>query len=159
MVDMGVPGYLVASSVVAVMGQRLVRTICKRCKTPVKLSPSILQDAGIPPEVADKAQFAKGKGCGYCQKSGYRGRMGIYEFMVVSAKIREMMFQGKSTIQIAEQAIKEGMTTLYCDGIRKVLRGYTTLEEVYRAAKRTEQDQKAMEIVLNEFMENKGLVS
>ncbi len=159
MVDMGVPGYLVASSVVAVMGQRLVRTICKRCKTPVKLSPSILQDAGIPPEVADKAQFAKGKGCGYCQKSGYRGRMGIYEFMVVSAKIREMMFQGKSTIQIAEQAIKEGMTTLYCDGIRKVLRGYTTLEEVYRAAKRTEQDQKAMQIVLSEFMENKGLVS
>ncbi len=159
MVDMGVPGYLVASSVVAVMGQRLVRTICKRCKTPVKLSPAILQDAGIPPEVAEKAQFAKGKGCGYCQKSGYRGRMGIYEFMVVTAKIREMMFQGKSTIQIAEQAIKEGMTTLYCDGIRKVLRGYTTLEEVYRAAKRTEQDQKAMEIVLAEFMENKGLVS
>ncbi len=85
--------------------------------------------------------------------------MGIYEIMVVSSKVREMMFQGKSTLQIAEQAIKEGMTPLYCDGIRKVLRGYTTLEEVYRAAKKTEQVELAMPIVINEFMENKGLVS
>jgi type IV pilus assembly protein PilB len=155
MVDMGVPGYLVASSVVAVLGQRLVRTICKRCKTQVKLSDSILKDAQIPPEVSERATFAKGKGCGYCQKSGYRGRMGIYELMVVSSKIREMMFQGKSTVEITEQAIKEGMTTLYCDGIRKVLRGLTTLEEVYRVAKTTEQDQMALKIVFKEFLDVK----
>jgi type IV pilus assembly protein PilB len=159
MCDMGVPGYLVASSVVAVLGQRLVRTICKRCKTPTKLSSATLEEAGIPPEIAEKAQFTRGKGCGYCQKSGYRGRMGIYELMVVTSKIREMMFQGKSTIQIAEQAIKEGMTTLYCDGIRKVLRGYTSLEEVVAAAKRSEQDGMALKIVFDEFMQNKGLVS
>ncbi len=152
MVDMGVPGYLVASSVVAVLGQRLVRTICKRCKTSVKLSEATLIEAGIPPEVATIADFAKGKGCGYCQKKGYRGRMGIYELMVVSSKIREMMFQGKSTIEIAEQAIKEGMTTLYCDGIRKVLTGLTTLDEVYRVAKTTEQDQIALPIVFKEFL-------
>lgn len=151
MVDMGVPGYLVASSVVAVLGQRLVRTICKRCKTQIKLSESVLADAGIPPEVAEKATFVKGKGCGYCQKSGYRGRMGIYELMVVSSRIREMMFAGKSTVEIAEQAIDEGMTTLYCDGIRKVLRGLTTMEEVYRVAKTTEQDKKALKIVFKEF--------
>ena len=151
MVDMGVPGYLVASSVVAVLGQRLVRTICKRCKTQVKLSESVLSDAGIPPEVAEKATFVKGKGCGYCQKSGYRGRMGIYELMVVSSRIREMMFAGKATVEIAEQAINEGMTTLFCDGIRKVLRGLTTLEEVYRVAKTTEQDIKALKIVFEEF--------
>jgi type IV pilus assembly protein PilB len=78
---------------------------------------------------------------------------------VVTSRIREMMFQGKSTIQIAEQAIKEGMTTLYCDGIRKVLRGYTTLEEVYRAAKTTEQDKLSLKIVFDEFLQNKGLVS
>jgi type IV pilus assembly protein PilB len=159
MTDMGVPGYLVASSVVAVLGQRLVRTICKRCKAPVKLSAAALEEAGIPPEVAEKAQFAKGKGCGYCQKSGYRGRMGIYELMVVTSKIREMMFQGKSTIQIAEQAIKEGMTPLYCDGVRKILRGYTTVEEVVAAAKRSEQDHMGLKIVFDEFMQNKGLVS
>ena len=104
--------------------------------------------------MAEKAAFAKGRACGYCQKSGYRGRMGIYELMVVSARIREMMFQGKSTINITEQAIKEGMTTLYCDGIRKVLRGLTTLEEVYRVAKTTEQDQLALPAVLAEFMES-----
>lgn len=153
MVDMGVPGYLVASSVVAVLGQRLVRTICKRCKTQIKLSEGVLADAGIPPDIAEKATFAKGKGCGYCQKSGYRGRMGIYELMVVSSKIREMMFQGKSTVQITEQAIQEGMTTLYCDGIRKMMKGLTTLEEVYRVAKTTEQDKLALKIVFDEIRE------
>lgn len=152
MVDMGVPGYLVASSVVAVLGQRLVRTICKRCRTQVKLSENVLAEAGIPLEVAEKATFTRGKGCGYCQKSGYRGRMGIYELMVVSSNIREMMFQGKSTVQIAEQAISEGMTTLYCDGIRKVLKGLTTLDEVYRVAKTTEQDELALKIVFEEFL-------
>jgi len=151
MTDMGVPGYLVASSVVAVLGQRLVRTVCKRCKTQVKLSEAVLADAGIPPDVAEKATFTKGKGCGYCQKTGYRGRMGIYELMVVTSKIREMVFQNRSTIELARQAIKEGMTTLFCDGIRKVLRGHTTLEEVYRAAKRSEQDAIAIEIVFKEI--------
>ena len=158
MVDMGVPGYLVASSVVAVLGQRLVRTICKRCKTQIKLSDAVLAEANIPPEVAAKATFAKGKGCGYCQKSGYRGRMGIYELMVVSGRIREMMFQGKSTIEIAEQAIAEGMTTLYCDGIRKVLRGLTTMDEVYRVAKTTEQDALALATVFKEFTDEKAKV-
>lgn len=159
MVDMGVPGYLVASSVVAVLGQRLVRTICKRCKAPVKLSDAVLAEAGIPKEVAEKATLVRGKGCGYCQKSGYRGRMGIYELMVVSSRVRELMFQGRSTVEIAEQAIKEGMTTLYCDGIRKVLRGYTTLDEVYRVAKTTEQDKLALQIVFDELMQDKGLVT
>ncbi len=156
MVDMGVPGYLVASSVVAVLGQRLVRTICKRCKTQLKLSPAALEEAGIPPEVAALATFAKGKGCGYCQKKGYRGRMGIYELMVVSSRIREMMFHGDSTVQIAEQAIKEGMTTLFCDGIRKVLTGHTTLDEVFRVAKTTEQDKIALPIVFKEFMDKQA---
>ena len=156
MVDMGVPSYLVASSVVAVLGQRLVRTICKRCKTAAKPSEAALKEAGIPPEVAAVAEFARGKGCGYCQKKGYRGRMGIYELMVVSSRIREMMFQNRSTVDITEQAIKEGMTTLYCDGIRKVLSGYTTLEEVYRVAKTTEQDQLALPVVFKEFLAKKA---
>jgi type IV pilus assembly protein PilB len=151
MTDMGVPGYLVASSVIAVLGQRLVRTICKRCKTVVKLPESVLDDAGIPPDVAEKASFSRGRGCSYCQKSGFRGRIGIYELMVVTSRVRELMFQGKSTLEIREEAINQGMTTLYCDGIRKVLKGITTLEEVYRSAKRTEQDAKALELVFQEF--------
>jgi type IV pilus assembly protein PilB len=111
----------------------------------------VLIDAGIPLDVAEKATFGKGKGCSYCQKSGFRGRIGIYELMVVTSKVRELMFQGKSTIEIREEAITQGMTTLYCDGIRKVLKGITTLEEVYRAAKRTEQDTRALEMVFKEI--------
>ncbi len=137
----------------AVLGQRLVRTICKRCKTTIKLPESVLIDAGIPADIAEKATFSKGKGCSYCQKSGFRGRIGIYELMVVTSKVREMMFQAKSTVEIREEAIRQGMTTLYCDGIRKVIKGITTMEEVYRAAKRTEQDSKALELVFKELRE------
>lgn len=151
MTDMGVPGYLVASSVIAILAQRLVRKICTRCKQNSTLPDSVLLDAGIPLELASRSKIAKGKGCPYCQKSGYRGRIGIYELMVVSNKLREMMFANKNTIELREQAIREGMTTLYCDGVRKVLSGVTTLEEVYKTAKRNEQDAVAIQSLLKEF--------
>ncbi|HEY2414599.1 MAG TPA: GspE/PulE family protein, partial [Pirellulaceae bacterium] len=140
MVDMGVPNYLVASSVIAVLAQRLVRIICPRCRQPVQLPESVLKDAGIPPELAAKATFMKGKGCANCSKKGYRGRQGIFELMLVNAKIRELIFKNVSAVEIRKQAMTQGMKTLYVDGIRKVMKGVTTLEEVYRNAKRTEQD-------------------
>ncbi len=151
MTDMGVPAYLVASSVVGVLAQRLVRKICTRCKQTHVLSDSVLADAGIPLDVAKRHKISKGKGCPYCQKSGYRGRIGIYELMIVSNKVREAMFQSKMTSEIRDLAIGEGMTTLYTDGLRKVLNGITTLEEVYRNAKKTEQDQRAISLMLKEF--------
>jgi type IV pilus assembly protein PilB len=140
MVDMGVPGYLVASSVIAVLAQRLVRVVCSRCKHPLQLSEAVLNDAGITPKMAAKSHFMKGKGCGNCSKSGYRGRLGIFELMLINAKIREMIFQNQSSVEIRKVAIGQGMKTLYVDGIYKVMKGITTLEEVYRNAKRTEQD-------------------
>ena len=82
----------------------------------------------------------RGKGCGYCNKKGYRGRLGIFELMLVTAKVRQMVFENRSSQEIRKLAISQGMTTLYNDGIRKVVSGITTLEEVYRVAKRTEQD-------------------
>lgn len=151
MVDMGVPSYLVASSVIAVLGQRLVRTICPRCKQKFKPTDNMIQDSGLPPELVKYAEFAKGKGCTYCQRSGYRGRLGIYELMLVNTKIREMMFKATPTQTIRETAIKQGMTTLYADGIRKVLKGITTFEEVYRVAKRTEQDGLALQHLVEEM--------
>jgi type IV pilus assembly protein PilB len=151
MTDMGVPAYLVASSVIGVLAQRLVRKICTRCKVSYMPPDSVLQDAGIPLDVAKRTKISKGKGCPYCQKSGYRGRIGIYELMIVSNKVRESMFQSKMTAEIRDLAIGEGMTTLYTDGIRKVLNGITTLEEVYRNAKRTEQDDRAIALMLKEF--------
>ena len=140
MVDMGVPGYLVASSVIAVLAQRLVRVICTRCKVKYTPPESVLRDAGIPPETAKEASFARGKGCNYCQKKGFRGRLGIYELMLVTSQVRELVFKQKPSTEIRKLAINQGMKTLYVDGVDKAMRGITTLEEVYRVAKKTEQD-------------------
>jgi type IV pilus assembly protein PilB len=136
LVDMGVPPYLVASSVIAVVAQRLVRVVCTKCKQPYTPSEGQLEAAGIPPEVAAKAHFMRGKGCGNCQKTGYRGRMGIYELMLMTSKVRELAFARTSTQEIRKAAIAQGMRTLYQDGILKALKGQTTLEEVFRVAKR-----------------------
>lgn len=140
MIDMHVPSYLVASSVVAVLAQRLVRLNCTKCKHPIQLPESVIEDAGIPLKLAQSATFMKGKGCGNCNKSGYRGRQGIFELMMITSKIRELIFKNVSSTEIRKVAITQGMSTLYVDGIHKTMRGITTLEEVYRNAKKTEQD-------------------
>lgn len=138
LVDMGVPSYLVAGSVIAIAAQRLVRVICPKCKQPFTPSDAQLEAAGISPELAAKGNFMRGKGCGNCQKSGYRGRMGIYELMLMNSKVRELSFQKASTQDIRKAAISQGMRTLYQDGIIKVLKGQTTLEEIFRVAKKAD---------------------
>jgi type IV pilus assembly protein PilB len=126
--------------VIAVLAQRLVRIICPRCRQPNQIPDTVIADAGIPPALAKKASFMKGKGCANCNKKGYRGRQGIFELMLINAKIRELIFKSVSAVDIRKQAIHQGMKTLYVDGMFKVMKGVTTLEEVYRNAKRTEQD-------------------
>jgi len=138
MTDMGVPGYLVASSVMAVLAQRLVRIVCSKCKQPFMPTEASLEAAGITPEMVATARFMKGKGCGHCSKSGYRGRIGIFELMMMTNKIRELAFAGASTQEIRRAALSAGMTALYHDGIRKVLNGTTTIEEVFRVAKKSD---------------------
>ena len=138
--DIGVPGYLVASSVIAVLAQRLVRVICPRCKQPHKYTKEVLESAGITPEMANGAKFMKGVGCNHCNRSGYRGRIAVYEIMRLTSKIREHIFKNSTTAQIRETAMAEGMSTLFQDGILKVLDGITTIEEVFRVTKKTEQD-------------------
>jgi type IV pilus assembly protein PilB len=140
LIDMGVPSYLVSSSVVAIMAQRLVRVVCQKCKHPYTPPEALCEGAGITREMAANASFAKGSGCGSCQGNGFRGRLGIFELMLMSPKIRELTFNAAPTEHIRRMAIGEGMRTLYWDGIDKVLRGVTTLEEVLRTAKRTEGD-------------------
>ncbi len=156
MTDMGVPAYMVASSVIAVLAQRLVRKICTRCKYSLQLPDSVLEDAGLPKEIVPVAKFAKGKGCPYCQKKGYRGRIGIYELMLINSRIREMMFGSRSSADLRTQSILGGMTTLYCDGLRKVINGISTLDEVYRCAKKTEQEHIAIQRVVDEFLATAG---
>lgn len=138
LIDMGVPAYLVASSVVAIMAQRLVRVVCQKCKQSYMPGASQLEAAGITPEMAKNATFAKGRGCGACQGGGYRGRLGLFEMLMMSTKIRELTFNEAPTERIRQQAMTEGMRTLYWDGIDKAIRGVTTLEEVFRVSKREE---------------------
>lgn len=140
MIDMGVPGYLVASSVVAILAQRLVRTICPKCRARHTPSEQVIKEAGLTPEQLEGANFMRGKGCNSCQKSGFRGRVGIYEMLIVDSRIREMIFANSPAQEIRKYAMSAGMSTLYQDGIDKVLQGFTTFDEVYRVAKRTEQD-------------------
>ena len=151
MVDIGVPSYMVASSVIAVLAQRLVRTICPRCKVKYKPPESVIVDSGLPPEMIAQAEFARGKGCAYCGRSGYRGRIGIYELMLVNSKLREKMFKGTTTAEVRDAAIKAGMSTLYTDGMLKVIRGITTFDEVYRVAKKTEQEELAFSHVVRDL--------
>jgi type IV pilus assembly protein PilB len=140
LIDMGVPSYLVASSVVAIMAQRLVRVVCQKCKQPYTPSEATLQAAGITPEMAARANFSRGKGCANCQGNGFRGRLGIYELMLMSTKVRELAFNEAPTEHVRRAAQSEGMKTLYWDGIEKCLKGVTTLDEIFRVAKRAESD-------------------
>jgi type IV pilus assembly protein PilB len=140
LIDMGVASYLVSSSIVAVMAQRLVRVVCQKCKQPHTPNNTMIEAAGITPQMAATATFMKGRGCGNCQGAGFRGRLGIFELMLMSPKIRELTFNQAPTDQIRRAALAEGMRSLYWDGIDKVLRGVTTLEEVLRVAKRSESE-------------------
>ncbi|MBA4016374.1 MAG: pilus assembly protein PilB [Pirellula sp.] len=139
MVDMGVPAYLVASSVIAILAQRLVRKVCEKCKQPYTPPDTVLEQAGLTPEQVSKATFMRGKGCTACNRMGYRGRVGIYELMMMTARVRELAFQGTSSQALRKTAVAQGMTTLFDDGLVKALRGQTTLEEVFRIAKRAEE--------------------
>ena len=138
MIDMGVPAYLVASSVVAVLAQRLVRVNCPKCKQPHQPLDTQIEAAGITPEMLQGATFMKGRGCANCQKSGYKGRLGIFELMIMNNKIRELAFQGAATQEIRRAAVSGGMQVMFEDGVAKALRGITTLEEVFRVSKKAE---------------------
>jgi len=132
LVDIGIQPFLVASSVLAIMAQRLVRKVCPKCKVRYEPPAHLLAGLGLRPELAKKANFMKGKGCNNCNKKGYRGRMGIFELMTLTTQVREMTFKGESTQVIRRLARKQGMRTLFEDGIIKAIKGQTTLDEVLR---------------------------
>jgi type IV pilus assembly protein PilB len=132
LVDIGIQPFLVASSVMAIMAQRLVRKVCPKCRVKYDPPAHLLQGLGLRPEIAKKANFMRGKGCNHCNKKGFRGRMGIYELMTMTPQVREMTFKGESTQNIRRMARKQGMRTLFEDGMVKVIRGMTTIEEVLR---------------------------
>jgi type IV pilus assembly protein PilB len=130
LVDIGVPPFLVASSVIAIMAQRLVRVVCPKCKEPDRPTDTELKAAGLTPDRVAKATFMRGRGCSHCYHTGYRGRLGIFEMMKMNAGIREMTFNREATQSIRRQARLLGMRTLLEDGVNKAVKGITTLEEV-----------------------------
>jgi type IV pilus assembly protein PilB len=130
MVDIGVQPFLVASSVIAIMAQRLVRIVCPKCKEPDEPAAHELKAAGLTPDRLSTASFMRGRGCSHCNHTGYRGRLGIFELMKMNSAIREMTFKREPTQTIRRQSRLLGMRTLLEDGIAKALKGITTLDEV-----------------------------
>lgn len=128
--DIGIAPFLVASSVIAVLAQRLVRKICPKCQEPDKPPAHEIRAAGLTPAQAQSATFMRGRGCANCNHTGYRGRKGIYEMMRMNNAIREMTFNREASQAIRRQARLHGMKTLLEDGVYKATTGQTTLEEV-----------------------------
>ena len=132
LIDMGIEPFLVASSVEAVMAQRLVRTICPVCKTEQKVERDYLRRIGFPADELDHAVFWHGLGCEACRQLGYQGRMGIYELLLLNEAIRPLILDRAPASTIAARAVELGMRSLRTDGWNKVREAKTTLEEVLR---------------------------
>jgi len=128
--DIGVAPFLIASSVISIMAQRLTRVNCVKCKEPVMPTAGEIRAAGIDPDVAAKANFMKGRGCNHCRQTGFRGRLGIYELMQMTGTIRELTFAQAPAQEIRRKARAAGMKTLLDDGVGKALKGVTTLDEI-----------------------------
>ncbi len=131
LVDMGIKPFLVASSVRAVMAQRLVRRVCKNCAAPYTPTAEEIEGMGLAEDFIKNSTFMKGRGCQECGGSGCRGRMGIYEIFMVNEEMQKLMFEGVPSSVIREAARKSGMRTLREDGLRKAAAGTTTLAEVW----------------------------
>jgi type IV pilus assembly protein PilB len=132
LIDMGLQPFLVASAINLIQAQRLIRRICKKCKAPHQYPRQLLADAGFTDQEIAETQFHLGKGCDDCRQTGYRGRVGLYEVMPMSAVLKKMVTDGASTAEVRAQALREGMITLRQHGLQKMKQGLTTLEEVLR---------------------------
>ncbi len=132
MIDMGIEAFNVASAVNLVVAQRLVRRICGECKGPHTYKDEGLRSLGTDLDSLRQIKFMKGRGCDICSGTGYKGRQGLYEVMALSPELRRMILRGASVAELQTQAVVEGMLTLRMDGMKKIERGVTTLEEVVK---------------------------
>jgi type IV pilus assembly protein PilB len=133
LIDIGVKPFLVASSTRALMAQRLVRKICRRCAAPYTPTDAELHSLGLKPGETANATFMMGKGCGDCSNTGYRGRFGVFEIFVIDDEARKLIYEKVPSSVLRTRAREMGMRTLREDGIRKVIAGLTTTEEVIRS--------------------------
>ena len=132
LVDMGVEPFLISSTLMAVLGQRLVRKICSNCRTPFEPTEQQLALLGLSPHDLGEKVFHYGRGCSTCNDTGYRGRKGIYELLVISDAIRTLINERAPTVVLRQKAVELGMVTLREDGLRSIFDGDTTIEEVVK---------------------------
>ncbi|HUR58116.1 MAG TPA: ATPase, T2SS/T4P/T4SS family, partial [Opitutaceae bacterium] len=132
LIDMGVESFLIASTLEAVLAQRLVRRVCTHCKSAYVPPPEMLQQLNIGRDSIGDRQFFFGRGCPSCSQSGYRGRMGIYEWLRASDPVRDLITAKAPTLVIRQKAIEQGMRTLRDDGMRAIFDGNTSIEEVVK---------------------------
>jgi type IV pilus assembly protein PilB len=132
LVDMGVEPFLISSTLMAVLGQRLVRTTCKNCRTPFEPTEQQLSLLGLSPHDLGDKVFHYGRGCSTCNDTGYKGRKGIFELLIVSDAIRSLINERAPTIVVRQKAVELGMVTLREDGLRTIFEGDTTIEEIVK---------------------------
>ncbi|MEW6202825.1 MAG: ATPase, T2SS/T4P/T4SS family [bacterium] len=132
LIDMGIEPFLVASSVIGCLAQRLTRVLCPECKDPYKPQDDVLRMLGITPEEGRGLTFYRPMGCDYCQGRGYRGRIGIFELMPIDDHIRDLIVQKVSAVKLREVALRAGMQTLQQDAVKKIIQGITSVEEAMR---------------------------
>ncbi len=138
LIDMGIEPFLIASTVTSVVAQRLVRRLCEVCKKPYKPELDVLKRIGITAQEAKTITFYQPVGCENCSNTGYKGRLAIFEIMVLSGRVAHLAMERSDTAIIQAEAVKEGMTLLVQDGVRRIKQGITTLEEVLAVAASTE---------------------
>jgi len=132
LVDMGVEPFLISSTMVGVLGQRLVRTICKNCRTPFEPTENQLSLLNLSPHDLGDKVFYYGRGCSTCNDTGYKGRKGIFELLVIGDAIRSLINERAPTVVLRQKAVELGMVTLREDGLRSIFDGDTTIEEVVK---------------------------
>jgi type IV pilus assembly protein PilB len=135
LLNMGVEPFLVTASLNAIVAQRLARRICKECRAPLEVEPGVLKELGMNEEQIKTCQPMKGAGCKYCNETGYKGRVALYEVMAVGDEIKECVLQGYSAMELKREAVKHGMQSLRVSGIHKIIEGMTTIEEILRVTR------------------------
>ncbi|MCK5270872.1 MAG: type II/IV secretion system protein, partial [Sedimentisphaerales bacterium] len=132
LLDLGLEPFLITATMEGIVGQRLVRKVCNNCRTAFQPTEEALMELELMPEQVAGKQFYYGKGCDYCNNTGYKGRMGLYEIMELDDDLREAIMQRASTNILREKALKKGMSALRESGISAIFEGLTTLEEVVK---------------------------
>jgi len=132
LIDMGIEPFLVSSSVLAILAQRLIRLVCPSCKVPYKPDPELVRQMGLSMDEVGNRMFYRAAGCKECLNTGYRGRTGIFELLILNDDIRSLILKTSDSNQIKRLAVQQGLVTLAQDGAKKVMEGITTIEEVLR---------------------------